>query len=81
MNKVIEIFRSWGISYDHTNEQSDLAAARMRICDDCSFKATKPIIHCTECMCPLQKKVFSPRFGACRIGKWDITDKQYKSKE
>lgn len=77
MNRIVEIFKAWGIAYDPTKEQSDLAAARMRICDDCPFKATEPIIHCKECMCPLQKKVFSPRVGACRIGKWDVTDKEY----
>ena len=34
MNRIVEIFKAWGIAYDPTKEQSDLAASRMLICDD-----------------------------------------------
>ena len=70
MNKVEEIFKAWGIMFNPTDAQSDLAAARMEICDKCDSKKTIPIIHCGECGCSLKAKVYSPKIGACPKDKW-----------
>jgi hypothetical protein len=77
MNRIVEIYKAWKISFDPTREQAELAGYRMIICQDCPFKADEPMKYCTVCFCPLDKKVFSPKVGACPKGKWDITDKEY----
>ena len=70
MNKIEEIFKSWGIMLNPNNIQNELAAARMEICDGCNSKKTIPFIHCGECGCSLKAKVYSPKIGACPKGKW-----------
>lgn len=64
MNKIVEIFTAWKIAYNPTDEQADLAAARMEICDRCDYKSQPtiyvPYVHCINCYCKLDKKVFSP---------------------
>ena len=77
MNKLVEIFKAWGIAYDPNREQSELAVLRMLICNECEHKAVQPSIYCKKCYCPLEKKVFSPKVGACPIGKWNDIDKLY----
>ena len=70
MNKIIEIFKSWGIALNPNDAQAELAMARMEICEECDSKRTSPIIHCSECGCALKAKVYSPTIGACPRGKW-----------
>jgi len=70
MNKIEEIFKAWGIMFNPNDAQSELAAARMEICDDCDSKKTIPFIHCGECGCALKAKIYSPKMGACPKGKW-----------
>lgn len=74
MNKIEEIFKAWGIMFNPTDAQSELAAERMQICDDCDSKRTTPIIHCGECGCALKAKVYSPVIGACPRGKWTAAE-------
>ena len=69
MNKLKEIFTSWNIAFDPSNEQSELAAKRINICNSCTFKATTlGVNRCTVCGCALKAKVFSPVVGACTEG-------------
>jgi hypothetical protein len=80
MNKIEEIFKAWKISYNPTNEQNELAAARLEICSKCEHKAhneTLGLTLCGLCGCPLNKKSFSPKANACDIGKWNLVDKKY----
>ena len=49
MNKIQEIFTAWAISFDPNEVQSELAGERIKICNECEFKATTPIIHCSLC--------------------------------
>ena len=58
MNKIEEIFKAWQISYNPTNLQGELAIKRMEICDTCDSKKTNPVIHCGECGCLLNKKIY-----------------------
>ena len=59
MNKIEEIFKSWGIMFNPNDLQSELAGKRMEICDECDSKRTSPLIHCGECGCALKAKVYS----------------------
>ena len=67
MNKLEEIFKSWGIAFDPNEAQADLAKNRIEICDVCDFKALTeigPIIsfaRCTLCGCALKAKIYTPR--------------------
>lgn len=81
MNKVEEIFTSWRIAIDPNQEQKELASERIKICDECEFKKTFPIIHCGECGCALKGKIFSPVKGACPKNKWSKVDEKYLSQE
>jgi hypothetical protein len=80
MNKVVEIFKAWKISYNPTNEQNELAAARLEICSKCEHKVHNETLNltlCGLCGCPLNKKAFSPKTKACDIGKWNIVESKY----
>lgn len=76
---IIEIFKSWSIAYDPNEKQVELAAIRMKICDGCDAKKTSPVIHCSDCGCPLSKKVFTPYMHRCPRGKWNDEEVKYFS--
>ncbi len=48
MNKIEEIFKAWGIMFNPSDAQAELAGKRMQICDSCDSKRTNPIIHCGD---------------------------------
>lgn len=77
MNKVVEIFKAWGIAFNPDDKQVDLAANRMEVCDECENKKTSPVIHCGVCGCALKGKIYSPVNGACPAGKWNKIDNEY----
>ena len=81
MNKIVEIFKAWGIALNPNDSQSELAAARMEICDSCDSKRTTPIIHCGECGCALKAKVYTPAIGACPRGKWVAVEMKWESEK
>lgn len=74
MNKISEIFKSWGISFNPNDKQSKLAIVRLSICEKCEFKEDVPVKRCTVCGCLLKGKIYSPVKGACPKGKWDDVD-------
>lgn len=80
MNKIEEIFKSWGIKFNPNDSQSELASNRLEICESCEFKSDAVIKHCTVCGCALKAKIYSPVVGSCPKGKWDKIDKVYESK-
>lgn len=80
MNKLKEIFESWKIAYNPTNEQNELAADRLEICSKCEHKVhneTLDLTLCGLCGCPLNKKAFSPKPNACDVGKWNSVDTKH----
>jgi hypothetical protein len=81
MNKIEEIFKAWGIMFNPSDSQSELAAKRMEICDGCESKKTIPIIHCGECGCALKAKIYSPKIGACPKEKWLAVEKEWEIKK
>ena len=71
MDKVQEIFKSWAISFNPTDAQSEKASARIKICDNCEYKANGLFGHtCILCGCTLSKKIFTPEENACPDGRW-----------
>lgn len=76
MNKLTEIFKSWGIALDPNETQVHLAASRISVCETCEWKSDVPIKRCTVCGCALKAKVFSPVKNACPKGKWADTDRE-----
>ena len=81
MNKIVEIFKSWGIAFNPNDAQSELAGKRMEICDSCDSKRMQPLIHCGECGCALKAKVYSPKIGACPRGKWVAVEMEWSNKQ
>jgi hypothetical protein len=81
MNKIQEIFKAWGIMFNPDDIQSELAAARMEICDTCESKRTTPVIHCSVCGCALKAKIYSPKIGACPMGKWTAVEMAFENKK
>jgi hypothetical protein len=88
-DKVREIGESWIIANNPSEAQLKLAEARLDICTGCDkmVKGTLVEFKCSECGCPIHKKIFSPKFDACPLHKWlDVentnlyTDTQKKSK-
>ena len=77
MNKIVEIFKAWGIAFNPDDRQVDLEAKRMEVCDGCENKRTSPVIHCAHCGCGLKGKIYSPVNGACPVGKWNKIDNEY----
>lgn len=75
MNKITEIFKSWGIMFNPDDKQADLASERIQICNACEQKKESPMIHCGLCGCALKAKIYSPVQGACPAGKWNEVDK------
>jgi hypothetical protein len=81
MNKIEEIFKAWGIMFNPNDSQTELAGKRMEICDGCNSKRTIPLIHCGECGCALNAKVYSPKIGACPLGKWTAVEMEWEHKK
>jgi hypothetical protein len=80
MTKIEEIFQAWKIMFNPNDEQSELAAKRMEICDSCDSKRVNPIIHCSECGCALKAKIYSTKVGACPRGKWTAVEMEWMNK-
>jgi hypothetical protein len=79
---VIEIINAWKIANNPTPKQEKLAELRGKICDGCPSKKiiTKKLklaTICNQCGCPIAKKIFTPKFNACPLGKWEEIDTPY----
>lgn len=78
-----EISAAWWDSYFGTEQQKIHAKERLEICQQCpsltiKFKKLKRmnVTVCGECGCPIDKKVFSSKFNACPLGKWQDVDEK-----
>ncbi len=81
MNKLEEIFKAWGIMFNPTDAQAELAADRMQICEECDSKRIIPLIHCAECGCALKAKIYTPKIGACPRGKWVAVEMKWENEK
>ena len=82
LDKFKEIVNAWIIANNPTKDQEILAENRFSICDSCPSKKVlsdklKISITCSECGCPIAKKVFSPVFNACPLKKWEDVDNNF----
>lgn len=86
MNKFLTIAKAWGIAVFHTQEQKDLADARMQECVKCENlqevdvkNMTGGLVNnyfmCGACGCPLQGKIYTSVDTAieqkCPLKKWE----------
>jgi hypothetical protein len=76
MLKLAEIAKAWIAAANPTPGQKIIAEHRASVCDTCPSKAHNKIMDfyfCSECGCPLNKKIFSPVEGpkACPLAKWE----------
>lgn len=76
LSKLKEIVEAWAISVKPTEEQKKRAVHRYTICKGCDYNKSVPVLGevCHKCSCPLDKKIFSTKKGACDIGKWNKVD-------
>lgn len=77
-----EIITSWLIKHNPTKIQQQLAVERYAICEECPSRANvilqqKWTEHCSECGCPLQGKIFTPKYNGCPLGKWKDVEEKY----
>lgn len=81
MNKFEEIFKAWGIMFNPSNPQNELAYERIQVCNGCPNKKTNTIgvNTCGLCGCVLKAKVFSPVFDACPDHRWLEVEEKYKN--
>lgn len=81
MFNIGEIIEAWAQSYAPTPGRKELAQLRYNVCIGCEeFGKSRPIIgdeYCKNCGCPIDKKVFSKRFNACPLKKWEEVDKKF----
>jgi hypothetical protein len=77
-----EIAKSWLISASPSLLQKEIAQKRYNICLQCEYYNPSRVLthdeYCIDCGCPLSKKIFSPKFDACKLHKWFDVDTQYK---
>ena len=76
MNKLVEIAKAWIASASPTQTQKIIAEYRASVCDTCPSKAYNKVMDfyfCSECGCPLSKKIFTQIEGpkACPLAKWE----------
>jgi hypothetical protein len=83
---VIEITNAWIDSVFADDEQKSIANKRNQICQSCPslklhFAKWKKISiqKCNECGCPISKKIFSRKFNACPLSKWENVDNEHQS--
>lgn len=80
-----EITKAWIDSYIGSPEQKSLANDRSEVCQSCpSMKEhyvpiTKNRYYkCNECGCPISKKIWTRKFNACPLKKWEFVDTKHK---
>lgn len=81
MANIVEIFKAWGIMLNPNDNQAELAANRMEICDKCDSKIVKPYIHCSVCKCALSGKIYTVGIGGCPLGKWIGVEMEWNRKK
>lgn len=81
MFSVSEIIEAWAASYTKDPQRQKLAELRYQVCRGCEHFGKRPILgdeYCKDCGCPIDKKVFSKRFNACPLKKWEDVDKSHQ---
>lgn len=76
------IIDAWIIANNPTSEQIELSEKRLIICNSCTsrkeyMKGVKLLNICTECGCPILKKIFTNIYNSCPLEKWSEIDLNY----
>jgi hypothetical protein len=83
LSKLITIADAWITAANPTESQKVLAEARYSVCSKCEYiKDMLKIIggkYCSECGCPISKKIFSKQYSECPKGFWEEPDSKYYS--
>jgi hypothetical protein len=83
--KIKEIAQAWIIAANPSVQQKELAQQRYNICLGCKYYGkSRPITgeeYCTDCLCPLEKKIFSPKENACPKNFWLEVETPYFKKK
>jgi hypothetical protein len=75
---VFEIAKAWRKSYFHNDNEEKMANERLKICNSCEFIKETVVGHiCGKCLCPINKKVYSPDFNKCPEKKWKDVDSEF----
>ena len=76
LSKLKEIIEAWSISMKPNEQQKKQAIIRYAVCKSCEHNKPTTTFGevCNLCNCPLSKKVFSVRKGACDDGRWNKID-------
>lgn len=71
---LVNIAKAWIIAKNPNEEQKAKAESRISICNDCEHADEKlGVNYCSICLCPLNKKIFSPKGPEeCPASKWII---------
>ena len=82
---LVKIFKAWSIALNPNEKQEELGKKRWKICMECPskteiLKEKEWSFICSECGCPLNKKVFSDYLGACPSNKWIEVEEEYFGK-
>jgi hypothetical protein len=78
-----KIAKAWFTAANPTTEQKELAERRMDICNSCDKKKAlaNMVIVCSDCGCPLSKKIFTMENDSCPLHKWrEVESEYFKSK-
>lgn len=80
------ILNAWITAYRPSEEQVLLAKKRSEVCENCPSRKTITTkldigVICSECGCPITKKVFSSNFNECPLGKWKDVDTEFFPKQ
>jgi uncharacterized paraquat-inducible protein A len=74
--KLVEISKAWIAASNPTDEQKKIAEKRLAICNKCEYSRHEnhlDLYYCEKCICPLNKKIFSPKGPeACPEKKWTV---------
>lgn len=79
---IKKIIDAWLISANPSESQKELAELRGAVCKDCESNTNVGFHICSECGCPIAKKIFTDEFNACPLGKWkEIDDKFFPNRK
>lgn len=83
-SKIVTIAEAWVVAANPKDWQKELANSRYAICLECEhYRKTRPVTndeHCSDCGCPISKKIFSQKINECPKDKWLPVENEYKNK-
>lgn len=78
---IKQIIEAWTIAINPNERELLLAKERVKICDVCESKTMIIVPVCSECGCPIGKKIFTNALNPCPLKKWEEIDVKYFPKD